>query len=265
MDTSNYLKKNLVAWNTKVDIHVQSEFYSNEKFLAGDNTLKEIELALLGDVRGKKILHLQCHFGQDTISLARMGAHVTGVDFSDKAIAMATKMTNDLYVDAQFICCDLYDLPKHLNETFDIVFTSYGTVGWLPDMIKWASIVSRYLRNDGQFIFAEFHPVLWMLDNQQEEIQYAYFKEDEIIDTEDGSYADRKIDVKIETITWNHSIAEVLQPLLQENMELLDFQEYNYSPYAILHESIEIAPSKFQIKRYGNKIPLVYSLKMRKK
>ena len=101
------------------------------EFLQGKSSLNDIELELLGDITGKKVLHLQCHFGQDTISLGRMGADVTGMDLSDKAIEKARELSATLSVPARFICCDVYSLPKHLDEQFDIVFTSYGTIGWL--------------------------------------------------------------------------------------------------------------------------------------
>ena len=110
-------------------------------------------------------MHLQCLFGQDSISLSRLGADVTGVDLSDKAIESAKKIAEDTHSDARFICCDIYDLPNQLDEKFDIVFTSYGTIGWLPDLDKWAKIVSWFLKPNGQFVFVEFHPVVWMFDD----------------------------------------------------------------------------------------------------
>src|SRR4051812_34755029 len=120
MNFSQHIDKNRKAWNTKTDIHVKSKFYDNENFLQGKNTLKTIELALLGDIKNKSILHLQCHFGQDTISLARLGAKVTGVDFSEEAIETARRFAKQVGVDAEFICCEIYDLDKFLNKTFDI-------------------------------------------------------------------------------------------------------------------------------------------------
>jgi 2-polyprenyl-3-methyl-5-hydroxy-6-metoxy-1,4-benzoquinol methylase len=155
----NYLEVNRNSWNNRVEAHLKSEFYDMEGFMKGNSSLNEIELKLLGDVKGKSILHLQCHFGQDSISLSRMGARVTGIDLSDKAIQKAEEIAKATQTDAKFICCDLYNLPKHLDEKFDIVFTSYGTIGWLPDMDKWAKIVSQYLKPGGQFVFVEFHPV----------------------------------------------------------------------------------------------------------
>ena len=148
-----YIELNRESWNRRTAVHLTSEFYDVEGFLNGKNTLKDIELNLLGDISNKKVLHLQCHFGQDSISLSRLGAKVTGVDFSDKAIESARILNEQTKTDAVFICCDIYDLPQHLDETFDIIFTSYGTIGWLPDLNKWAQIVSRFLKTGGKFIF----------------------------------------------------------------------------------------------------------------
>ena len=161
----NYIKINRDSWNNKTEYHVKSAFYDVERFLDGESSIQDIELNLMGDVRGKSLLHLQCHFGQDTISLERLGAKVTGVDLSDKSIEIARQLAESTESAASFICCNIYDLPSYLNESFDIVFTSYGTIGWLPDLNKWAEIIARFLKPGGQFIFVEFHPVVWMFDD----------------------------------------------------------------------------------------------------
>src|SRR5690606_5040157 len=161
----DYLAINKKSWNQRVQTHLDSEFYELPAFLKGKSSLNQIELDLLKDIKGKSILHLQCHFGQDSISLARMGAKVTAVDFSDKAIDAAKELCTKLGVDVNFLCSDIYELPHILDGQFDIVFTSYGTIGWLPDLQKWAKVVSHYLKNKGEFIFVEFHPVVWMFDD----------------------------------------------------------------------------------------------------
>ena len=207
----DYIKINKETWNNKTEVHLKSEFYDNENFLIGKSTLNAIELELLGDVSNKKILHLQCHFGQDSLSLSRLGAKVTGVDFSDKAIEKAREFNDQLNLDAKFICCDLYDLPNYLNEKFDIVFTSYGTIGWLPDLTKWANVVSKFLKPDGKFIMADFHPIVWMYDNAFKEIAYSYFNIEPIIEDESGTYADRYSEIKAKTIGWNHPTSEAGQ------------------------------------------------------
>jgi 2-polyprenyl-3-methyl-5-hydroxy-6-metoxy-1,4-benzoquinol methylase len=214
----------------------------------------------LGDVKGKSILHLQCHFGQDSLSLARMGARVTGVDLSDKAIEKAKELSASLGLNVEFICCDLYELPDQLRKQFDIVFTSYGTIGWLPDLDKWAAIVARYVKPGGKFVFVEFHPAVWMFDNDFTTIAYSYFKADAIIEKEEGTYADTTAPIDAESITWNHSIGEVFQALKKNGLFVTDLQEYAYSPYACFKGTMAIAERKYIIERLGNKFPLVYSI-----
>ena len=152
----DYININKSSWNNKVDIHLSSEFYNQVTFLQGQTSLKEIELNLLGNIEGKSVLHLQCHFGQDSISLAKLGAKLTAVDFSEKAIEKGKEIASQMNVDVNFICCDIYNLKSFLTEEFDIVFTSYGTIGWLPDLDKWGNIIHSFLKPDGKFIFIEF-------------------------------------------------------------------------------------------------------------
>lgn len=261
----NHFQKNRIAWNTKTGINIQSEFYDNESFLKGRNTLNQIELSLLDDVKEKSILHLQCHFGQDTISLARMGAIVTAVDFSEKAISAAEKFAEQLKIGAKFICCNLYDLPKYLHDSYDIVFTTYGTIGWLPDIEAWARIISTYLKPGGSLVFAEFHPVVWMFDDNFQKIAYRYFNNGPIHEISQGSYADRNVPISIETVGWNHSIGEVLTALLKNGMEINTFEEYDYSPANCFAGCIEAEPGKFRIRHLDDKIPMVYSFTATKK
>lgn len=260
INLENYIEINKKLWDQKTPVHVESGFYDVEGFLNGGNSLKEIERALLGDVKGKSILHLQCHFGLDTLSLSRMGAKATGVDFSEKAIEQARKLNSQAGLDAEFICCNIYDLPKHLNRHFDLVFTSYGTIGWLPDMQKWARIVSHFMKQGSKFIFVEFHPVVWMFDNGFKEIQHSYFNKEAIVETMHGTYADFDAPLEATEIGWNHSLSEVFSALLSEGLKIKDFQEYDYSPYPCFHEIEETVPGKYQVKHLKEKLPMAYSL-----
>lgn len=256
----DYIEINRNAWNKKTDIHVRSAFYDMPSFLKGESTLNSIELGLLGDIKGKSILHLQCHFGQDTISLSKMGAKVTGIDLSDKAIDKARALSKELNTDTEFICCNIYDLPNHLNKQFDIVFTSYGTIGWLPDLQKWSDIISHFLKPEGKFVFVEFHPVVWMFDDHFKTIAYNYFNTGVIHETYTGTYADQSADLVQEYMMWNHSLSEIISGLLQNGLNIDNFQEYDYSPYNCFKETIEVGPKQFRIKHLENKIPLVFSL-----
>ncbi len=262
---NNYLQINRQSWNEKTAIHLTSDFYDQESFLQGRSSLNDIELKLLGDVQGKSILHLQCHFGQDTISLSRLGAKVTGVDLSDKAIETARKIAADLGSDADFICCDIYDLPNHLDRQFDIVFTSYGTIGWLPDLDKWAEIVTKFLKLDGKFVFVEFHPVVWMFDDNFEKVAYNYFNSGPIVETESGTYADKSAEITQEYVMWNHSMSEVVNNLIGHGLEINALEEFDYSPYDCFQKTVEIAPKKFRIAHLENMIPMVYAIQATKR
>lgn len=257
---SDYKKINKIAWNLKTDIHVNSEFYNNESFLKGKSSLKHIEIDLLGDIKGKSILHLQCHFGQDTISLAGLGAKVTGVDLSDNAINYARNMADELVVDAKFVCSDIYDLPNVLDEKVDIVFTSYGVIGWLPDMEQWAKVISQYLNPGGRFVMVEFHPVVWMFDDNFKVIDYSYFQTGEIFEQIEGTYADRNSEVQYSTVTWNHSLSDVLNNLIRANIRINRFEEYNYSPQNCFKHTVAIDFERYRIKHLDDKLPMIYAI-----
>ncbi|MGB0882131.1 MAG: class I SAM-dependent methyltransferase [Vicingaceae bacterium] len=260
----NYLSINKETWNKKTAVHVDSEFYDNDNFIKGKSSLNDIELAQLGNIEGKSILHLQCHFGQGTISLTRLGAKATGVDLSDKAIETAKDLATKTNSDATFICCDVYSLPEHLNEQFDIVYTSYGTIGWLPDMDKWATIVSQYLKPKGTFIIVDFHPTLWMYDDDFEFIQHNYFNDEAIIENFEGTYADKNAPISQDCVTWNHPTSEVINNLIKHNLTINSFDEFDYSPYDCFNKTIEFEPGKFRIKHLDNKLPMVFAIKATK-
>ncbi len=257
----DYLFTNKALWDEKTKHHIGSAFYKMDAFLQGASSLNDIELGLLGDVSGKKILHLQCHFGQDTLSLALLGAKVTGVDFSDAAIGKARELTKELGLDARFICTDIYSLPDVLNEQFDIVFTSYGVLGWLPDMKKWAEVVGQYIKPSGIFVLVEFHPVVWMFNPDFSAVQYSYFNKETIIETNSGTYAAKDADIIMTEIGWNHNLGEVLQHLIEVGLCIIEFREYDTSPYPCFANMVEIKPGGFQIKGMEGKLPLVYAVK----
>jgi len=256
----DYLNINKEAWNKKVNYHLRSEFYDQANFMLGVNSLNEIELEFLGDIRSKKILHLQCHFGQDSISLARLGADVTAVDFSDDAINAAKKISSEMGQKVRFICCDVYELPNLLDEQFDIVFTSYGVLGWLPNMQRWGQVISHFLKKGGKLLLVEFHPLVWIFNDDFSEIKYNYFNTEEIVETIAGSYADNDAPIKSKYVMWNHGLYEVFEGLLNNGMEIKKFKEYNYSPYNCFLAMKKIAERKFQLIKTGDKIPLVYAL-----
>ncbi|WP_242581765.1 class I SAM-dependent methyltransferase [Hymenobacter telluris] len=261
----DYLTLNRHLWNAKTDYHVASDFYDMAGFRAGKSSLREVELGLLGDVAGRSILHLQCHFGQDSLSLSRLGAQVTGVDLSDKAIAKARELATELQLPTKFICSDVYALPQHLHQQFDVVFTTYGVLGWLPDLAKWAAVVAHFLKPGGQLLLVEFHPVVWMFDNDFTRVEYSYFNRAAIEETETGTYADRAAPIEHKAISWNHSLSEVLGSLLQQGLEITHFNEYDYSPYNCFANLEQIAEHRYRLRHLPDKLPMLYSVMARKR
>ena len=257
---TNYFVSNKELWNAKTDIHKESAFYDVSGFLKGKNTLNSIELEALGDVRGKSMLHLQCHFGLDTLSWARLGADVTGADFSDKAIAAARTLNEQSGQQAKFVCANIYDLPDVLDEKYDIVFTSYGTIGWLPDLNRWAKVIRHFLKPGGIFLLVEFHPVVWMFDDNFQQIKYSYFNKGVIETSQDGTYADRQADIHHKEYGWNHPLGDVFAALTTHGLQVQSFDEFDYSPYDCFSDMVEVATGQFQIKSLQGKLPMVYAL-----
>jgi SAM-dependent methyltransferase len=270
----DYTKANLDWWNEAAIVHSQSqgEIYELASFKAGRTKLLPLELEEVGDVAGKKLLHLQCHFGLDTLSWARRGAQVTGVDFSDQAIAIAQSLSQELKLDAHFICSEIYNLPNVLNAAgeFDIVYTSYGVIGWLPDLQPWGRIIAHYLKPGGFFYIAEGHPIMWLFDEKSTDfkLKYSYFSKEPIKDEAEGTYAEK--DAKLEhktTYGWNHSFSEVFNSLLSAGLTIDFFQEHPFCAWECFPE-MEVGEDRFmrfkeQWKR--EMIPLMFSLKATKK
>ena len=256
-----YFEANRHLWNQRTTVHKDSSFYNLEGFKKGQSVLTPIELNEVGDVKGKKMLHLQCHFGMDSLDWARRGADVTGVDLSDTAIEEARKLNAELGMNARFISCNIYDLRNHCEDKFDIVFTSYGVVGWLPDLDKWAELIAYYLKSGGTFYLAEFHPVVWMFDEDFTHIKYYYDNREVIVTENQGTYTDRQADIKGKEYSWNHSISEVLNSLIKAGLKIELFNEFNYSPYPCFNNIVEGPGGNWYIKGMEGKIPMVYSVR----
>lgn len=211
----NYFKTNKDLWDGWTKLHERSSTYDIKGFKQGKSSLHPTELDELGDVSGKKLLHLQCHFGLDTLSWARLGALVTGVDFSNKAIELAESLNKELGLHARFICSNIYHLKEKLDSKFDIVFTSYGILAWLPDLIKWGEIVYHFLNEGGVFYIVEFHPILNMF-NDDGILQETYFNQKQPMEYEcKGSYAAPEADFTHKAYEWNHPISEIITSLTE--------------------------------------------------
>ena len=257
----HFFRDNQNIWNQRARLHKGSAFYDVDGFLLGKEVLTEIELKELGSVNGKSMLHLQCHFGLDTLGWARHGANVTGIDFSADAIRIAKNIAEQSGLPAEFICCNVYDSATFLGDRkFDIVFTSYGVVGWLPDLNMWGKIIRRHLRAGGIFYLAEFHPVLWMFDDEFARIEYPYHNVDVISNDSTDSYANRNAAIYGREHSWNHSISEVLNALLQQGLQIRHFNEFSFSPYPCFKNMVQVDDRKWNISGFESKLPMVYSI-----
>jgi len=266
----DYFKTNQELWDKKTPIHLESEMYDLENFKKGKTSLNAIELEGLGEVKGKKLLHLQCHFGLDTLSFARMGAKATGVDLSPVAIQTAKDLNTELGLDAEFMVSNVLELEEHLKGQFDIVFTSYGTIVWLPDLTKWAKIINHFLKPSGIFYIAEFHPIINMFDWDNSKIAYPYFNnKGAFYEEEEGTYANPDADIKSGEYFWFHPLSETMGALLKEGLQLIDFQEFDYSPYNCFPNMTEVEKGKyvyFPKEEMSERVrmPQVFSMKFQK-
>lgn len=256
-----YFEANKVGWNKRTGVHKNSSFYDVSSFKAGKSSLMPIELEEMGEVRGKSLLHLQCHFGMDTFSWAREGAQVTGIDISDEAIEYAKQLSNEIKIPAEFICCNIYDLPARLDKKFDLVFTSYGVISWLPDLDKWAAIINHFLKPGGTFYIIEFHPVVWMMDDNFKFIKYAYHNLKTIAEKQSGTYADKNADIQYEEYSWNHSLSEVINSLIRHNLQIKHFNEFMFSSWNCFNNTVQGEDGFWRIEGSENKIPMMYSIK----
>jgi SAM-dependent methyltransferase len=261
MNYQQYFEANKAGWNKRTMIHKDSSMYDVPSFKKGKSSLNKIELEELGGVRNKTLLHLQCHFGLDTLSWAREGAIVTGIDLSDEAIKIAKELSEELNLPAEFICCNVYDSLQYIKQQYDIVFTSYGVIGWLPDLNKWANIIVQCLKPGGIFYMVEFHPVVWMMDENFQHIKYHYHNEAVIAEEQSGTYTDRNADIHYTEYSWNHSLSEVLNSLTEHGLIIRHFNEFNFSCYNCFNNIVQGEDGYWRVKGLENKIPMMYSVK----
>ena len=255
-----YFDANKSLWNKRVAVHQKSKLYDVEGFKKGKTSLQHVELEELGDVNGKTMLHLQCHFGLDSLSWARLGAKVTGIDFSEEAINLANSLNDEFNLNTKFICSNIYDIEKHLDEKFDIVFTSYGTIGWLPDLQEWGRLISHYLKPGGIFYIVDFHTVLWMFDDDFKNFKYSYFNQGEIEEEVEGTYADLNAPLIQKQYGWNHPLSEVINSLIENGLQLEFFHEFPFSVYDVFSNSVKGKDGWWRIKGMEDTIPMMFSV-----
>lgn len=264
MSEKKYLDANKDAWNECVPIHKNSEFYDLENFKKGKNKLNDLERNELGDIKGKSILHLQCHFGMDTLSLEMLGAEVTGVDYSEEGIKTAEEIRDEMGMKAEFVLSDIYSLPEKLNKKFDIVYTSYGVLIWLPDLDKWAKVISQFLKDDGFFYIAEMHPFSYVFNNDKGvnklEVKHPYFSKPEPLVFEDeGTYADKDAKTIHNTsYEWIHSLSDVFMALINAGLKIEFFHEHAFTVY---QQFPWMKKSDDGYYRIEEDLPLMFSLK----
>lgn len=261
-----YMDQNKDLWNLKTPVHIKSDFYDHAAFKSGSSSLTSIDLAYLPDVKEKKLIHLQCHFGQDTMSLERNGAQCVGIDYSSVAIEEAKKTAAELNLNSRFYESNVYDVLDLNLGKFDIVFTSIGVLGWLPELDSWARVVAELLEDGGSFYITEFHPVLYMFEFESQQLMYPYFNSGHVFsENESFTYADREYPLEAVSHFWQHSLDEVLEALISHNVEILRFKEFDYSPFNCFPHMRQIGERKWQYGDQSLHLPHLFHILGRKK
>jgi SAM-dependent methyltransferase len=266
---------NRALWNAWTAINLASTFYDVEAFAAGrGRDLDPIARAGPGDVRGKSLLHLQCHFGMDTIRWARHGAIVTGVDFAEEAVRAARALAARMGVPATFVQSDVYELPARLEGRFDVVFTSHGVLGWLPDLEGWARVIAHFLAPGGLFYIVEVHPVLLIFDDRPTEptlgLRYPYFHGPEPFREEHrGCYSAPEAPITSVEHNWLHTLSELIGALARAGLRIESFEEYPFLGWPFFPWMEQGAdgwwrlPEDPRLPQGPGSLPLMFSLRAR--
>jgi SAM-dependent methyltransferase len=262
-----WFARNRQWWDERVATHVASDFYGVDRFLAGSTPLRDYEIEEAGDVSGLDLVHLQCHFGMDTLGWARLGARVVGVDLSEPAILAARELATRAGLDAEFLVANVYDAPTTLSgRTFDRVYTGIGALCWLPDIEAWARVVDALLRPGGRLHLVEFHPVThWCLSETDLSVRYSFFHDGPWIweddPSEPGSYADPEATFEHnDTAEWNHGIGAIVTALAGVGLRVESLVE---RPTCFMQRwpfQVEIADQDWRNPPDQPQIPLSFSL-----
>jgi 2-polyprenyl-3-methyl-5-hydroxy-6-metoxy-1,4-benzoquinol methylase len=258
---------NEALWDAWTAIHSTGSFYDLDAFRAGGVRLRSYEIEMVGDVAGKSLLHLQCHFGIDTLSWARLGAGVTGADFSPAAIELAQRLAAELgYPDARFVRSNIYELPSVLEGEFDVVYTSRGVLGWLPDIVGWARVAARYVAPGGRLFISEIHPIAQAFENEgvgpgELRLAYPYWEhEAPLTFPVKGSYADPDADVGEHTEHgWDHGLGEIVTALIDAGLRIERLVEHPFLEWKV--DWLEEAENGTWVMPPGaGELPLMFSL-----
>lgn len=267
--SDKWLELNKASWNERAPIHVRSSMYDIDAFKAGRSSLVNGELDALGDVTGKELVHLQCHFGLDTLSWARAGAKVTGLDFSEEAIEAAREISAEIGVGAEFVVANVYDAANVLGRQYDIVYTGIGAICWLPDIETWAKVMADLVKPGGEFYFVEFHPIEWIWDEylnpgaQSLTPGYDYFTPKEGLALhEPGSYADRgAVTEHNDTVQWNHGLGEVVTALIKAGLRITELKEHDTTMVKGWDFLEEAGNGRYRMPADRTNLPFMYTLR----
>ena len=268
VDRDTAIRENEALWDEWTRVHETSEFYDLESFKQGGCRLRDYELEEIGSVDGLDVLHLQCHFGIDTLSFARLGARVTGADFSPAAVALARRVAAEIgFADARFVQSNVYDLPSALDGDFDLVYTSRGVLGWLPDVPGWATVVAHFIRPGGRFYVNEIHPIAQALENEgvapgELRLTYPYWEHDAPLTFPvEGSYADPTAEIAVtREHGWDHSLGEIVTSLIDAGLVIRSLREYPFCEWQ-LDFAVEDPDGKWRLPgELDGRMPLSFSI-----
>jgi len=254
---------NRIHWDELATVHAESADY--DELIKGGHVMDSIQTGEVGDVRNRSLLHLQCHIGTDTLSWARLGAEVTGVDLSPVSLRVAESIAKKAGINARFIESSIYDLPDKLNGTFDIVYTSIGVLCWLSDLNAWAKIIRKYLKPGGFFYIMESHPFLWVFDDESDclTVRYQYFHDEAPFEwpAEYPDYSDADYTVKSPSWEWQWSMSDILNALIENGLEINFLHEHSVIPWKVLPCMIECGDGFWKLPEGMDNLPLMFSLR----
>jgi SAM-dependent methyltransferase len=262
---------NRANWESRVSAHVSSRDYGVPRFIDDPTHLSDVvtfDRARLGDIAGKDVVHLQCHIGTDTLSLARLGARVTGLDFSPAALAAARQLAADCQQPVRYVESELYNAPAALGvNRFDVVYTGIGALCWLPDIKRWASVVASLLRPGGRLFIREGHPMLWSLSEARPDgllvVDHSYFEGAGMVIETDETYVehDQQLPV-LETIEFNHGLGEILTALMRGGMSITSFEEHDSVPWPALGlgQMEDVGGGEWRLRDRPERVAMSYTL-----
>ncbi|MGH3090418.1 MAG: class I SAM-dependent methyltransferase [Rubrobacteraceae bacterium] len=267
MSDNEWFETNRANWDERVPIHTSGDFYDVESFKAGSERLRPFELEEVGDVSNKTLLHLQCHFGIDTLSWARHGAKVTGLDFSAPAVEAAKDLASEMSLEAEFVEANVYDAKEALDgRTFDIVYTGLGALIWLPDIERWAEVVSSLVKPGGFLYLSEFHPFTHVFGDDGLAVEHDYFRDEPMVWDEPGTYADFTArTVNNRTYEWNHGLGEVVSAVISSGLSLELLHEHDYTLFPRWPFLEKSGFDTYRLPEGTPNLPLMYSLRARKR